>query len=47
MAVRSFGCAIGLQQNSSFFDRIIIKKLPHEIKGFGGRVEQGFFEGRL
>jgi hypothetical protein len=28
-----------------FFDSLIIKKYPHEIKGFGDGLARGFFEG--
>jgi hypothetical protein len=43
--VRSLDWVIGLQQNSRFFDSLIIKKLPHEIKAFRDGSQQGFFEG--
>jgi hypothetical protein len=34
-----------LAENSRFFESLIIKKYPHEIKAFRGRVPEGFFEG--
>jgi hypothetical protein len=44
MAVRSFGCVIGFQQNYSFFDSLIIKKPPHEIKGLGAVLSKVFLK---